>query len=89
VTQLDIRFHREIARIARNPVISTMMNTLSRQLEIARATRVSGPLSVDAAIDANAETVEAIAAGNERKLDAVMDRHLRLLEDAWTAASDA
>jgi DNA-binding FadR family transcriptional regulator len=89
VTQLDIRFHREIARIARNPVISTMMNTLSRQLEIARATRVSAPLSVDAAINANAETVEAIAAGDERELDAVMDRHLRLLEDAWTAASDA
>jgi hypothetical protein len=46
-------------------------------------------LRVDAAIDANAETVDAIEAADERTLDAVMDRHLRLLEDAWAAASDA
>jgi DNA-binding FadR family transcriptional regulator len=89
ITQLDIRFHREIARIARNPVITTMMDTLSRQLEIARATRLSAPRSVDAAIDANAETVDAIEAGDDREIDAVMDRHLQLLEDAWAAASDA
>ena len=88
VTQLDIRFHKEIARIVRNPVIATMMNAVSRQLEIARATRVSGALSVEAAIAANDETVEAIAGGDEEHLDRVMDRHLRLLEDAWSAASE-
>jgi DNA-binding FadR family transcriptional regulator len=86
VTQLDIRFHREIARIARNPVIAAMMNTLSRQLEIARATRVSGALRVEAAIGANDETAEAIAAGDEQQLEVVMGRHLSLLEDAWEAA---
>jgi DNA-binding FadR family transcriptional regulator len=89
VTQLDIRFHREIARVVGNPVIAAMMNALSRQLEIARATRVSGASSVEAAIAANDETAEAIAAGDEEELDRVMDRHLRLLEDAWSAASEA
>lgn len=87
VTQLDIRFHREIARIAGNPVIVAMMNTLSRQLEIARATRVAGPSAVEAAIAANEETADAIANGDEHALEEVMDRHLKLLENAWSDAS--
>jgi GntR family transcriptional repressor for pyruvate dehydrogenase complex len=87
VTQLDIRFHREIARMTRNAVILTTMSALSRQLEIARATRIGGTVNVEAAIRANRDTAEAIAEADEATLDGVMDRHLRLLEDAWRSAS--
>ena len=87
VTQLDIRFHNEIARMTRNPVIVATMTALSRQLEIARATRMIGAVSVEAAILANSDTAEAIAGRDEARLARVMDSHLRLLEDAWRSAS--
>ena len=85
ITQLDHRFHRELARATKNPVIVSMMATLSRELEIARATRMDSSISPAEAVKVNEETVEAIRSRDERRVDAVVDRHLRLLEEAWEA----
>jgi GntR family transcriptional repressor for pyruvate dehydrogenase complex len=83
ITQLDNRFHREMARATKNPVIVSMMSTLSRQLEIARATRMLSHSAVERAVAANQETVDAIRSGDEARIDRVMDVHLRQLEEAW------
>jgi DNA-binding FadR family transcriptional regulator len=83
ITQLDNRFHREMARATKNPVIVSLMATLGRELEIARATRMRRPLRTEEAIRVNEETVDAIESGDGARIDAVMDRHLLLLEQAW------
>jgi len=87
VTQLDTRFHLQLARATKNPVLVAMMSTLSRQLEIARATRVDRSISSDAAIAVNEETLGAIRSRDQRVIDGAMDKHLRLLEDAWADAA--
>jgi GntR family transcriptional regulator, transcriptional repressor for pyruvate dehydrogenase complex len=83
VTQLDNRFHAHLARATKNSVLVTLMGALSRQLEIARATRTARTISVEAAVAVNEETLDALRARDEERVDEVMDRHLRLLEDAW------
>ena len=85
ITQLDNRFHREMARATKNPVIVSLMAGLGRQLEIARATRMRRPMRVEEAIQVNEETVDAIESGIDARIEAVMDRHLLLLEQAWEA----
>jgi len=83
ITQLDNRFHREMARATRNPVIVSLMALLTRQLEIARATRMQRSIPAAKAVRVNEETIDAIESRDEARIDAVMDRHLRLLERAW------
>jgi GntR family transcriptional repressor for pyruvate dehydrogenase complex len=86
ITQLDNRFHRELARATKNPVVVSIMGGLSRQLEIARATRMAGSIPADEAVAVNEQTIDAIESGDEQRIEAVMDRHLRLLEQAWQSA---
>jgi GntR family transcriptional repressor for pyruvate dehydrogenase complex len=83
ITQLDNRFHREMARATKNAVIVSMMSSLSRQLEIARATRMRTPFAIERAVAVNGETVEAIRSGDESEIERVMDEHLKQLEEAW------
>ncbi len=83
ITQLDNRFHREMARATKNPVIVSLMASLARQLEIARATRMQPSIPAAKAVGVNEETIDAIESRDEARIDAVMDRHLRLLEQAW------
>jgi DNA-binding FadR family transcriptional regulator len=83
ITQLDNRFHREMARATKNPVIVSLMASLARQLEIARATRMRRTIPAAKAVRVNEETIDAIESGDEARIDRVMDRHLRLLEQAW------
>jgi GntR family transcriptional repressor for pyruvate dehydrogenase complex len=84
ITQLDNRFHGQLARATQNPVLVALMTTLAHQLEIARATRTATSIPATAAVAVNEETLAAIRSGDEPRIDAVMDRHLRLLEQAWS-----
>jgi GntR family transcriptional repressor for pyruvate dehydrogenase complex len=84
ITQLDTRFHLQLARATKNPVLVATMTTLSRQLEIARATRVDQSISPATAVAVNEETLQALRTRDEQIVLAAMDQHLRLLEDAWT-----
>ena len=45
ITQLDTRFHLELARATHNPLVVSMMTSLSRHLTIARATRMDAQVS--------------------------------------------
>lgn len=83
ITQLDNRFHTQLASATKNRVIVSLMAHLSRQLEIARATRTATAVSPEAAVAANADTLEALRSHDDRRIEKVMDRHLSLLEDAW------
>jgi GntR family transcriptional repressor for pyruvate dehydrogenase complex len=83
ITQLDTRFHLQLARATRNPILVATMTSLSRQLEIARATRVDHSISADTAIAVNEETLQALRTRDEQIVLVAMDKHLRLLEDAW------
>jgi GntR family transcriptional repressor for pyruvate dehydrogenase complex len=87
VTQLDTRFHQELARATHNPVIVAMMAALSRQLEIARSTRVARPITPAEAIAVNQRTLDAVRARDLRRVAREMDRHLALLEQTWRESS--
>ena len=87
VTQLDTRFHLELARATHNPVVVSMMAALSRQLEIARSTRVARPITADEAIAVNQRTLDAIRSRDRRRVAREMDRHLALLEQTWRDSS--
>jgi DNA-binding FadR family transcriptional regulator len=84
ITLLDNRFHAQLARATKNPVLIALTATLARQLEIARATRTAARVTTAEAVAANEETLSAVRSGDEQRIANVMDRHLRLLEDAWS-----
>jgi DNA-binding GntR family transcriptional regulator len=65
-------------------VLIALTATLARQLEIARATRTAARVTTAEAVAANEETLSAVRSGDEQRIASVMDRHLRLLEDAWS-----
>lgn len=84
ITQLDNRFHAQLAKATKNPVLVALMAALAKQLEIPRATRTAKSIDAGTAVAVNEETLAAIRAGDEARIDEVMDRHLGLLEEAWS-----
>jgi GntR family transcriptional repressor for pyruvate dehydrogenase complex len=84
ITQLDNRFHAQLAKATKNPVLMALMAALAKQLEIPRATRTANSIPTATAVAVNEETLAAIRSGDETRIDEVMDRHLGLLEEAWS-----
>ena len=84
ITQLDNRFHAQLAKATKNPVLVALMAALAKQLEIPRATRTAKSIDAATAVAVNEETLAAIRSGDEIRIDEVMGRHLGLLEDAWS-----
>jgi DNA-binding FadR family transcriptional regulator len=87
ITQLDTRFHLEVARATENALVVSVMTQLSRHLTIARATRMEANVPVEAAVAANRTLYEVLCRRDEDAVMRAMDEHLRLLEDAWFTAS--
>jgi len=83
ITQLDTRFHLELARATHNPLVVSMMTSLSRHLTIARATRMDAQVSNEIAVTANRTLYLAVLGRDEDAVRAAMDEHLLLLESAW------
>src|SRR5579871_4088511 len=88
ITQLDTRFHLELARATHNPLIVSMMTSLSRHLTIARATRMAAQVPNETAVSANRTLAQAVRSRDEDAVAAAMDEHLRLLESAWFESTD-
>jgi GntR family transcriptional repressor for pyruvate dehydrogenase complex len=88
ITQLDTRFHLELARATRNPLVVSLMTTLSRNLTIARATRMDSQVPVEAAVAANRTLSAALRTRDADVVSAAMDEHLGLLETAWFGSHD-
>ena len=89
ITQLDTRFHLELARATHNPLVVSLMTALSRHLTIARATRMDTRVPLEAAVSANRTLFEAVRSRDDRAVTAAMEDHLRLLEDAWFGSETA
>jgi GntR family transcriptional regulator, transcriptional repressor for pyruvate dehydrogenase complex len=87
ITQLDTKFHLEVARATGNSLVVSVMTQLSRHLTIARATRMDARVPVETAVAANRTLAEVLRARDEEAVMRAMDEHLRLLEDAWFAAT--
>jgi GntR family transcriptional regulator, transcriptional repressor for pyruvate dehydrogenase complex len=87
ITQLDTKFHLEIARATGNSLVVSVMTQLSRHLTIARATRMEARVPVEAAVAANRALSEVLRARDGEAVMRAMDEHLRLLEDAWFAVT--
>jgi DNA-binding FadR family transcriptional regulator len=81
--QLDVRFHIAMARATRNQMIVTLVRELFRGLEIARDMAMHVPPVPGWVLDVHERTLAAIASGDLGRIDAVMDEHLRKMEDTW------
>jgi DNA-binding FadR family transcriptional regulator len=87
ITQLDTKFHLEIARSTGNALVVSLMTQLSRHLTIARATRMDARVPVEEAVAANRTLSAVLRSRDEEAVMQAMDDHLRLLEDAWFAGT--
>ena len=85
--QLDLRFHLNIARGTGNPTIIELSRQLLRELGAARHIALAGPHDPDWAVSVHESTLEAIMARDPVRIDAVMDEHLRYLENYWEEES--
>ena len=77
----DVRFHVEIARIAGNPVLFTLLKSL---LEMLRPYLVSAPLSAEGKHQGDASHLriyEALLAGNQDAIREEIQQHIDLVFD--------
>jgi GntR family transcriptional regulator, transcriptional repressor for pyruvate dehydrogenase complex len=81
--QLDMKFHLGLARATRNSTIVGLMQTLLRQLEIARDMAMHAELVPSWTIEIHARTLAAVRAADFPLIDEVMDEHLAQLEQIW------
>ena len=81
--QLDYRFHLNLARATRNPTIVAMMRDVLHRLQLARDMVLRAGNEQESAIDIHVRTLDAVRRGNPDEVDAVMDEHLRHLEEVW------
>jgi GntR family transcriptional repressor for pyruvate dehydrogenase complex len=84
---LDVQFHLGIARATGNQTIVGLVRSLLRQLEIARDMALHVPASVEKSLELHQQTLDAIRAGDMRRVDEVMDVHLAQLEGTWEQES--
>lgn len=82
---LDTRFHVGIARATGNATVVEMMKGLLEKIEIARDMAARGASDSESAIDIHVRTLAALRARRPAEIDAVMDEHMRYLEERWQA----
>jgi len=88
IRNLDIRFHLAIAAAAHNRVITALMQDLMQRLDVARhVVSVDSESEARETIDIHERTLEAIQSRDPRRIERVMDEHLRMLENAWELVS--
>jgi DNA-binding FadR family transcriptional regulator len=85
--RLDSRFHLAMARATKNPVIVSLMNTLHRQLDIARDMSLRRPHEPELAIAVHERTMRAVMSGDAAEIEAALDEHMSFLERLWEEES--
>jgi DNA-binding FadR family transcriptional regulator len=84
--QLDVQFHRLIARSTRNSTVIRLMNELLRDLS--STANIAGMAGVpEWTVDIHERTLRAIQSGNMSLIDSVMDEHLARTEEMWERAT--
>jgi GntR family transcriptional repressor for pyruvate dehydrogenase complex len=82
VSLLDPTFHVGVARATHNETIVAMMEVLHERLGLLREIDFRPRIALQA-IEHHQRTLDAIVGGDEAEIEAVMDLHLGLMEQAW------
>ena len=81
--ETDFLFHKQIARVAKNPIFLSVTEGLVTWLLEQRHRTAQDPEHAQLAYDAHREIFDAIAARNAEAAGAAMDRHLRVVEKLY------
>jgi GntR family transcriptional repressor for pyruvate dehydrogenase complex len=86
VMRADAMFHRALVRACHNRTLEAAMHSIARGLAPIRDA-YSGGIDTDReTLDIHVSQLEAMQEGDPAALAAIMDRHLRMLEDAFSIA---
>jgi len=86
VMQADAMFHRTLVAACHNDTLQESMRVVARGLAPIRDAYGGGVENDRKTLDVHARQIEAMRTRDEQLLVAVLDEHLRLLEDPFAAA---
>lgn len=86
VMEADAAFHRALVRAAKSKPLREAMRPISRGLVAIRDAYGGGRGENQQTLDVHRRQVDAMRAKDLTALDAVLDEHLRMLEDAYAEA---
>jgi DNA-binding FadR family transcriptional regulator len=81
MVEADIRFHRQLWRMAGNAELEAMMGRLIDKLATALDMAMRTEHDKEAAVAIHERTLEALMGGDAAAIDRVMDEHMAYLED--------
>jgi GntR family transcriptional repressor for pyruvate dehydrogenase complex len=78
----DVRFHRTIAKASGNPILASLMETITSALYDGRRKTVSLTRSLRDSADVHREIYRAIRGRNSAEAQRLMERHIQHAKDA-------
>lgn len=81
----DVRFHRMVARAAGNPILTTLMETITANLYETRSKTIKNAQDLKEAAEMHREIYRAIRAHNPVQARLAMEQHLNLSRAAQAA----
>ncbi|HEY2293454.1 MAG TPA: FadR/GntR family transcriptional regulator [Thermoanaerobaculia bacterium] len=81
----DFRFHRTVARAAGNPILSTLMETITANLYEDRSKTIANAKDLKQSADMHREIYRAIRSHNPAQARLAMQQHLNLARTAQAA----
>ncbi|MFZ0216618.1 MAG: FCD domain-containing protein [Candidatus Dormiibacterota bacterium] len=81
--QLDSRFHLMMARASHNETVIELARLLRQRLDFALTLIRSLPPDPNRVADVHTRTLRAIMGGDATEIEAAIDEHLSVLEQAW------
>ncbi|HMF63462.1 MAG TPA: FadR/GntR family transcriptional regulator [Edaphobacter sp.] len=84
----DVRFHRTIARAAGNPILGTLMETITANLYEHRSKTVQNALDLKESAEMHREIYRAIRSHNPAQARHTMEQHLNLASKAQAAETN-
>src|ERR1700677_2534237 len=84
----DVRFHRTVARAAGNPILATLMETITANLYEHRSKTVANAVDLKEAAEMHREIYRAIRTHHPIKARLAMEQHLNLARAAQATESN-
>ena len=85
----DVRFHRTVARAAGNPILATLMETITANLYEDRRKTIQNAQDLKESAEMHREIYRAIRSHNPVQARLVMEKHLNMARAAQAAEEDA
>jgi len=89
VMRADAAFHRAVSRASHNRTLQAAMRSLEHDLAPIRDAYRGGTEEDDTTLAVHRRQLQAMRDQDTAELDAVLDEHFRMLEEAFAAASGA